>query len=59
MFLPLRRKLRAANLLKVIRGRNKSPAGATGRILELEVDDQIVGVIWLQILEQQPDHQLA
>jgi len=52
MFLPLRRKLRAVYLLKVIRGRNRSFAGATGRLLELEVDDQVVGVVWLQIQEQ-------
>jgi len=50
--LPLRRKLRAVYLLKVIRGRNRSLAGATGRLLELEVDDQVVGVVWLQIQEQ-------
>lgn len=50
--MPLRRKLRAAYLLKVIRGRNWSLAGATGRLLELEVDDQVVGVVWLQIQEQ-------
>lgn len=50
--MPLRRKLRAVYLLKVIRGRNRSFARATGRLLELEVDDQVVGVVWLQIQEQ-------
>ena len=50
--MPLRRKFLAVYLLKVIRGRNRSLARATGRLLELEVDDQVVGVVWLQIQEQ-------